>query len=169
MTEFLVLRVNAAGQVTCGNAEAEQLMDREGTRSCHRLVGAQDPRGAPICTSSCAANLAQGRTPGNQDCPSVVRGKATRLHCQRAGDEVVVVMQRSETNAPKSREQLTPREREVLGLVAQGLTTKQAAQTLSLKPCTVRTHVEHACGRLGVKNRAEAVRQAIATGQLEIS
>ena len=52
---------------------------------------------------------------------------------------------------------LTPREREVLDLVAQGLTTPRIANELGIRPSTVRTHVEHAREKLGARTRAEAV------------
>jgi DNA-binding NarL/FixJ family response regulator len=59
---------------------------------------------------------------------------------------------------------LTPREREVLALIVQGLTNKQIAQVVSLSPATVRTHVEHIIRKLGVSDRTQAAVWAVRSG-----
>jgi DNA-binding CsgD family transcriptional regulator len=51
---------------------------------------------------------------------------------------------------------LTPREREVLALVAQGRTNRQIAQALFISDKTASVHVSHILAKLGVANRAEA-------------
>ena len=53
--------------------------------------------------------------------------------------------------------QLTPREREVLGLLAEGLTQNEIADRLTISPRTVATHIDHILAKLGVRNRAQAV------------
>jgi DNA-binding CsgD family transcriptional regulator len=53
---------------------------------------------------------------------------------------------------------LTPREREILALVAQGQTNAQVAATLWISPATVAKHLENAYAKLGVATRAAAVR-----------
>ena len=52
---------------------------------------------------------------------------------------------------------LTPREREVLELLAQGLTNKEIARQLVISPNTVKRHVQAIFDKLGVKTRAAAV------------
>jgi len=52
---------------------------------------------------------------------------------------------------------LTPREREILGLLAQGLTGELIARRLFLSPATVRTHIGNATRKLGASTRAQAV------------
>jgi probable HAF family extracellular repeat protein len=52
---------------------------------------------------------------------------------------------------------LTPREMEVLGLLAAGRSTRQMAEDLHVSPATVRTHVEHVLGKLRAHSRLEAV------------
>jgi DNA-binding CsgD family transcriptional regulator len=53
--------------------------------------------------------------------------------------------------------ELTPREREVLRLVAKGQTNREVAHTLWISPHTVRTHLENVFEKLGVTSRAAAV------------
>jgi PAS domain S-box-containing protein len=52
---------------------------------------------------------------------------------------------------------LTPRQAEVLGLLEHGRSTRQIAEELHLSPETVRNHVRHVLGALGVHTRLEAV------------
>lgn len=61
---------------------------------------------------------------------------------------------------------LTRREREVLTLVARGLTNKQAAGELGIGEESVKTYLERAYARLGVSRRAEAVAEAVRLGLL---
>lgn len=51
---------------------------------------------------------------------------------------------------------LTGREREVLGLVARGLTNKEIARELIVSPATVKAHVERIIAKLGVSDRTQA-------------
>ncbi len=64
---------------------------------------------------------------------------------------------------------LTPRELEILGLLAEGLTQDQIAERLVIAPKTVATHIERILGKLGVQSRAQAVafafRESLVTGR----
>jgi DNA-binding NarL/FixJ family response regulator len=55
---------------------------------------------------------------------------------------------------------LSPREREVLTLIASGATNREIAERLYLSPHTVKEHASSLYRKLGVKNRAEAARRA---------
>jgi DNA-binding NarL/FixJ family response regulator len=59
---------------------------------------------------------------------------------------------------------LTTREREVLGLVVQGLTNRQIGQVLAVSPATIRTHVQNIIGKLGVSDRTQAAVWAVRSG-----
>jgi DNA-binding NarL/FixJ family response regulator len=56
---------------------------------------------------------------------------------------------------------LTPRERQVLALLAEGRTNKQIAEALTISSGTVRLHVSNILSKLGVSNRTEAARLAL--------
>lgn len=58
---------------------------------------------------------------------------------------------------------LTPREREVVTLIAMGRETGQIAQELHVSPETVRTHVRNAMSKLGAHTRAQLVAIALCT------
>jgi two-component system nitrate/nitrite response regulator NarL len=62
---------------------------------------------------------------------------------------------------------LTPREREVLELIADGRRTAEIAGTLHVSPTTVKTHLGNAYEKLGVSDRAAAVAAGMRRGLLE--
>src|SRR5438132_1297920 len=68
-----------------------------------------------------------------------------------------VARRRSLSWPSNGAEGLTPREREILELVAQGLTNAQIARMLWISPGTVRKHLENAYGKLEVHTRTGAV------------
>lgn len=61
---------------------------------------------------------------------------------------------------------LTPRHVDVLELVAQGFSNEEIAQTLGLRPNTVKFHISEIFRRLGVRNRIEAIAQVDRDGAL---
>ena len=61
-------------------------------------------------------------------------------------------------------EQLTPRELEVLRLVARGMTNPQIAELLTVSLLTVKSHVRSIYNKLGFTSRSEAVRYTIGHG-----
>jgi two-component system, NarL family, response regulator LiaR len=61
-------------------------------------------------------------------------------------------------------EDLTPRERDVLLLLAAGRSNKEIANTLEIGDETVKTHVANVLGKLQAENRAQAVAQALKRG-----
>ncbi|MFJ1752534.1 response regulator [Kitasatospora sp. NPDC088134] len=68
------------------------------------------------------------------------------------------------TPARPAAPQLTPRETEVLRLVAKGLSYRQIADRLVLSHRTVQNHVQNTLGKLQLHNRVELVRYAIEQG-----
>jgi len=65
-------------------------------------------------------------------------------------------------------EALTPREREVLALVAEGLSNKAIAASLEISDQTVKFHVAAIIAKLGATNRTDAVRRAVRRGLVAI-
>jgi DNA-binding NarL/FixJ family response regulator len=71
---------------------------------------------------------------------------------------------RREDTSPGLPEQLTPREIDVLKLMAEGLPNKSIASRLGISEHTVKFHVNAILGKLGVQSRTEAVVQATRLG-----
>lgn len=65
-------------------------------------------------------------------------------------------------------EALTPRERQVLELLAQGLHNREIAATLGVSAHTVKYHLASIFGKLGASTRTQAVRRGLRRGVIEI-
>ncbi len=86
------------------------------------------------------------------------------LRCVAAGGSYVdpALAESLSVDAELSRlDRLSPREGEILGLLADGLTGQGIADRLSLSPETVRTHVRNATSKLGATTRVQAVALAV--------
>jgi D-alanyl-D-alanine carboxypeptidase/D-alanyl-D-alanine-endopeptidase (penicillin-binding protein 4) len=90
--------------------------------------------------------------------------------------ELMVSIRRAVTNpdstpgilSPQVRYQLTPRQREVLGLIVEGLDNKEIADRLGISERTARAHVSAVLERLGASNRTQAAVAAIQRGILTL-
>jgi DNA-binding NarL/FixJ family response regulator len=69
-----------------------------------------------------------------------------------------------EPRTPDGLEQLTDREREVVALVAEGLSNEEIAGRLFVSPATAKTHVSRAMGKLAARDRAQLVVIAYESG-----
>jgi len=65
--------------------------------------------------------------------------------------------EQAETVTPEGLDELSPRELEVLGLVARGSTNREIAEALVLSPLTVKTHVSRILTKLGARDRVQLV------------
>lgn len=54
-------------------------------------------------------------------------------------------------------QELTPRELEVIGVIATGQSEKQTAKLLSISPLTVHKHITNACEKTGLNNRTRLI------------
>jgi DNA-binding NarL/FixJ family response regulator len=59
---------------------------------------------------------------------------------------------------------LTPREAEVLALIAEGLTNAEIAERLFVSPTTIKSHINHVFAKAGLRDRTQAVNYAYRTG-----
>jgi DNA-binding NarL/FixJ family response regulator len=89
-------------------------------------------------------------------------------------DEVIELLRLADRRRERDREAqqaiegLTPREQEVLRLLAEGLSDKEIAQRLYVGSGTVRSHVVNIFGKLGVHSRLQALVFAVRHGLVDI-
>lgn len=82
------------------------------------------------------------------------------ISSERESAEAAVVV----ATQPPLIEALTPREIEVLELLADGLSNKAIAGLLGIADRTVKHHVAAICAKLGAENRTEAVSRGVRLG-----
>lgn len=135
------------------NAGSLFLLDRYDLETVLALLKA----GATGCLSRDAsvaelarAVIATGR--GEISLPQAIAGRA------------LVALASGEPHPSGLVESLTEREAEVLGLLAQGMTNKDIAQTLIISVRTVEAHLRNLYGKLGVGSRTEAALWAVKNG-----
>jgi DNA-binding NarL/FixJ family response regulator len=75
--------------------------------------------------------------------------------------EVGIALQEYQKSSMKELPVLTPREKEVLELIAEGYTNPQIAEKIFLSPFTVDSHRKNLLAKLGVKNTASLIRLAV--------
>jgi DNA-binding NarL/FixJ family response regulator len=72
-----------------------------------------------------------------------------------------------ENGSPEPDDRLTPRELEVVKLIAEAFTNRQIAATLKLSEKTVESHRANVLSKLDMRDRVELVRYAIRRGLVE--
>jgi len=77
-------------------------------------------------------------------------------------------LHRSEAGAPETREELTPREQEVLTFIAEGYSNREIAEALVISVKTVDRHRENLMRKLQLHNRVELVKYAIEKGLITV-
>ena len=128
------------------------------------LSGYPDPDAVYRAISAGAAGFLAKSAPGSEICE--------RLVAVARGEIVLAPEVQSELAGQLRKAQpggalLSPREQEILGLIAAGEMAPDIAKRLGLSPATVRTHLQHLYEKLGVSDRAAAVAAAMRRGMLD--
>ena len=129
------------------------------------LVGTVEERAA------LRARLADPLIPPEGAARLVVAGECATMAAARASplEADAIVSARGKRDAgDRIEEPLTPREIEVLELLAEGLPNKRIAARLHISDQTVKFHVASICGKLAAANRTDAVRRAIRRGLIAV-
>ena len=120
------------------------------------VIVAERPRPADALTT--LENGADGYLDAAIDTAALRGAVLGVLHGELAyGREVIGLSLRSPQRASAPRSTITPRQREILDLIASGATDKEIATAMGLRTTTVQKTVGRLLRRLGVRNRAAAV------------
>jgi DNA-binding CsgD family transcriptional regulator len=176
---------NSAAHALLGHTVAEVR-----GRRCDQVVDGRDVFGNAICGPGCPVRqvsrqraLQRFRMHVRTAADYYVEVECTYLRVRNdEGDEAIIHLLQpvpdghhrpappgegaTDTVGPSNSTPLTPRETEVLRLLAAGLGTRAVAEELSVSVATVRTHVENILQKLEVHSRLEAVALALRKGLL---
>ena len=101
-----------------------------------------------------------------------IAGEFDSLAAARASetdsDAILIAPDAAPADEEEFDEPLTPREVQVLELLAEGLPNKAIATRLGISDQTVKFHVSSISGKLGAKNRTDAVRRAVRRGLITL-
>ena len=130
--------------------------------SAGRAWGLLAPDASPDALQAAVRALAEGLVVASPGLAEAL------LALPRAGSGLAFSTARESLEGEEPPEDLTPREAEVLGMAAQGLTNKQIALGLGISEHTVKFHMSAVFDKLNVSNRAEAVRKGARWGWVAI-
>jgi len=172
-------------RIVCWNEGAERLTgipaDEAVGRPCWEVIAAHDDRGDLVCHTSCsrARLVREGRCVPAATLHVRAADGRRRLSVEtisarsEGGSLFLHVMRDAPAPPPDARAeaagpppQLTPRQREILALLAEGQPVKTVARRLGLMETTVRNHVRLLFVALGAHSQLEAVARARAHGLL---
>ena len=130
------------------------VLTRPGRESHLELLG-NGAAGIVVATDGLAGVVLAVRTvtQGHVHVPAHLLGAV--LH------EVILVRRQEEQPTGHRLSALSPREREVLGLLGRGADTREIAARLVISPYTAKTHINRVLGKLGLGSRTEAAAFAV--------
>ncbi len=162
-----VTLIGKDGAILAQNRSAGLLLGRNNGRACWEVMGSLAEVEGLSCSRGCVAALMKGSLESARHTRFRWRRELCELWCVPAGEVAVCILCPVTPQQPEKWQWLTPRELDVLGLVAAGETTAGIATRLDVTAATVRTHVEHIRAKLGTATRAAMVAQAFRLGLLE--
>lgn len=154
------------GRLVALDAGARRLLGNALGRKCWSAVGALGDAEDLPCRTGCVRALLERGSMATQHSRVTLRGVRHSLSCMSVDGRVVCLLNPAADQRPAAWQRLSAREREVLRLLSEGLTSAAIAARLDLSQATVRTHVEHMRAKLGVGTRAALVARGFALGLL---
>jgi DNA-binding NarL/FixJ family response regulator len=142
------------------------LRDESGAELCSELHTAHPDTRILLLSGAGAISPGVARAAGASGFVSKDLGATDIVKAVRMVALGMEVFGRADERAAERAAGLSGREREVIGLIATGATNREIAERLYLSPHTVKEHTSTIYRKLGVRNRAEAVKKAQRLGMI---
>ena len=174
-----VFAVDAGQKIVLWNAAAEEMLGFRARevlgRCCYDVLCGTDENEVAVCGKRCAAIQAAARgeiVQTRELCLRTNEGRRTPVGVatvllpltRRDSSLLAHVFRPADRRMPLEQgperaleDELTPRETQVLRLLARGTSTDRIRRKLEVRKSTVRTHIQHLLRKLGAHNRLEAV------------
>ena len=162
-----VLVANPEGVVVKQNAPALSLTRGRLGSYCWDLVPSIEGVCGLPCERGCVGRYLRKGSNHAHTSAVAIRGERFSLSCVPLGTEMVVVLSPVVRERSRNGASFTPREMDVLRLLADGLTTRSMASRLALSEATVRAHIEHMRNKVGLSTRAALVAYGYRKGYLD--
>jgi len=162
-----VIVAGGDGSIIAQNKPARRLLGSGTGKYCWDVMGRLADTEMLPCREGCVRKLLAVGMDCSQNTQFKLSGQRHQLSCIPVNGVVVSMLNPLGSESLKSWQTLSPREQEVLLLLADGETTGSVAERLGVGESTVRTHVERMRSKLGVNTRAAVVAEGFRLGYLD--
>jgi DNA-binding CsgD family transcriptional regulator len=162
-----VIVTGGDGTVISQNKPARRMLGPGTGKYCWDVVGRLEGARMLPCRRGCVLELFASGIEDSKESEFKLGGERHHLTCTPTNGVVVCMLSPMNGESQRKMESLSPREREILTLLADGETTSTAADRLGVCESTVRTHVERMRSKLCVNTRAAVVAEGFRLGYLD--
>jgi DNA-binding CsgD family transcriptional regulator len=155
------------GTIIAQNKPARRLMGPGTGQYCWDVMSQLDDTEMLPCREGCVLKLLSVGMDCSQNTQFKMHGQRHQISCIPVNGVVVSTLTPLGSETPKAWQILSPREQEILLLLADGETTSSVADILGVGESTVRTHVERMRSKLSVNTRAAVVAEGFRLGYLD--
>ncbi len=155
------------GSVVAQNKPARRMLGPGTGEFCWDVMGRLEHTENMPCREGCVVKLLAVGLDCSQHKQFTLGGQRHQLSCIPVNGMVVCMLNPLGGETPKAWQTLSPREQEIMLLLADGETTSSVASKLGVGESTVRTHVERMRSKLGVNTRAAVVAEGFRLGYLD--
>jgi len=162
-----VIVAGGDGSIIAQNKPARRMLGSGTGKYCWDVMGKLADAEMLPCREGCVAKLLAVGMDCSQHTQFKLGGQRHHLSCIPVNGVVVCVLSPMGSESPKAWQSLSPREQEILLLLADGETTSSVADRLGVGESTVRTHIERMRNKLNANTRAAVVAEGFRLGYLD--
>lgn len=163
----IIVVAGADGKVIAQNNSALKKLGNGRGKYCWDVMGNLSKAENLPCCNGCVLEILDHNLEYSRSTRIKQDGKHGKLTCMPTTGVVVCLLTSTMDHPNDISQSLSPREREVLQLLAQGATSSSTAEQLGVSESTIRTHIERMRIKLNVSTRAAMVAEGYRLGYLD--